>query len=286
MIFTKLSKEGDCSNNGNSRSRLLATMTISLTVIVALFCGCFGISYCKDNSIKTNAYADTILDNCNGETGDLSNDGISINETINSIPKIDYSKLGYKSLDSYYKAMDKKRAKVKKDYAKAVKKYKPVVTKTQKKNLRKYKTQMLKATSPAEYKVNQKALSDYNSAYKKYKKLKAKLNKSLKEYNRTGGYGKYTGGSFKDPYGFRSAGVLSDSKFRYTYYSSRVLYHYKTPQWTLCNDGLYRDSKGRVVVASDSHSHGTVLYSPTFGACIVQDCGVGRSDTLDVYVGF
>lgn len=96
----------------------------------------------------------------------------------------------------------------------------------------------------------------------------------------------YTGGGFDIPYNFQQMGVLNDSDYRYTYYSSNVLYHYRTPEWTLGSDGIYRDAAGRVVVASDAYPEGTVVQSELFGECIVLDCGVGRTDTLDVYVGW
>jgi septal ring factor EnvC (AmiA/AmiB activator) len=85
---------------------------------------------------------------------------------------------------------------------------------------------------------------------------------------------------------FKQAGVLYDSQYRYTYYSSKVLHHYKTSQWTAGSDGIYRDSNGRVIVASDTYAQGTVINTELFGECVVEDCGVGRSDTLDVYVNF
>lgn len=87
------------------------------------------------------------------------------------------------------------------------------------------------------------------------------------------------------PVNFRSAGVLQDSDWRYTYYSSRVLYHYRTPEWTVGSDGIYRDSDGYVVVASSDLSEGSTFCSEIFGYCKVYDCGC-PSGTIDVYVNF
>lgn len=188
-----------------------------------------------------------------------------------------------KALEEYKNDMAKKHKNAEKLYNKTVKHYKNVLYVIDKQELKKHYKTMRNATSPDNM-LEEDSLEKYIKARKSFDKLKNKLEK---EYITTGGVGKYKGGDdFKIPHNFRSSGVLTDSKFRYTYYSSRVLYHYKTPQWTLCNDGLYRDKKGRVVVASDDYKHGSVINSPLFGTCIVLDCGVGSSGTLDVYVGW
>lgn len=57
-----------------------------------------------------------------------------------------------------------------------------------------------------------------------------------------------------------------------TYYSSRVLYHYKTPEWSLDSEGFYHDANGYYVVAANDMSFGTV-FDCSKGACIVLDCG-------------
>lgn len=84
---------------------------------------------------------------------------------------------------------------------------------------------------------------------------------------------------------FKSAGVWYDNNYRYTWYSSNVLYHYRTPEWTAGPDGIYRDSDGYVVVASSDLPQGTVVEGTPFGACKVYDSGCA-SGTLDVYTNF
>lgn len=88
----------------------------------------------------------------------------------------------------------------------------------------------------------------------------------------------YSGGSFA------AQGVIYWNGIRYTYYSSRVLYHYRTPEWTAGADGIYRDSSGYVVVASNDYGQGSVVQTP-FGSGKVYDCGC-PSGTIDVYVNF
>lgn len=88
----------------------------------------------------------------------------------------------------------------------------------------------------------------------------------------------YSGGSFA------AQGVIYWNGMRYTYYSSRVLYHYRTPEWTAGADGIYRDSSGYIIVASNDYSQGSVVQTP-FGSGKVYDCGC-PSGTIDVYVNF
>ena len=83
---------------------------------------------------------------------------------------------------------------------------------------------------------------------------------------------------------FKSQGVIYQNGIRYTYYSSNVLYHYRTPEWTAGNDGIYRDSAGYIVVASSDHSQGSVVSTP-FGAGKVYDSGCA-SGTIDIYTNF
>lgn len=84
---------------------------------------------------------------------------------------------------------------------------------------------------------------------------------------------------------FQSDGVWQDENYRYTWYSSNVLYHYRTPEWTAGSDGIYRDVEGYVVVASSDLPQGTVVDGTPFGACKVYDSGCA-SGTLDVYTNF
>ena len=83
---------------------------------------------------------------------------------------------------------------------------------------------------------------------------------------------------------FKSQGVIYQNGIRYTYYSSNVLYHYRTPEWNAGSDGIYRDSAGYIVVASSDHSQGSVVSTP-FGAGKVYDSGCA-SGTIDIYTNF
>ncbi len=141
--------------------------------------------------------------------------------------------------------------------------------------------------------INARCFADLDQYVEEYEELvqpaveKKNEAEASKGYSSSGGSGSsYSGGNYSGNYNnFRSAGVLYDPGYRYTYYSSNVLYHYNTANWDLGDDGIYREN-GRVVVASDAYPNGTVLNTEMFGECIVRDCGVGRSDTLDVYTAY
>ena len=69
-----------------------------------------------------------------------------------------------------------------------------------------------------------------------------------------------------------------------TYYSSNVLYHYRTPEWTLDEEGFYRDSDGYYVVAASDMEQGAT-FTGSKGECKVYDCGCADGVT-DYYVGW
>lgn len=81
----------------------------------------------------------------------------------------------------------------------------------------------------------------------------------------------------------KASGVNFYNGRRETYYSSNVLYHYRTPEWTLDEEGFYREGDYYVVAASDM-AQGTT-FSCSKGTCIVLDCGCPEG-TTDYYVAW
>lgn len=69
-----------------------------------------------------------------------------------------------------------------------------------------------------------------------------------------------------------------------TYYSSNVLYHKDTPQWTVDSEGFYRTSEGQYVVAASDKPQGAV-FEGSKGECIVLDSGCAEGVT-DYYVAW
>lgn len=82
----------------------------------------------------------------------------------------------------------------------------------------------------------------------------------------------------------RSAGVNYHGGRRETYYSSRVLYHYRTSEWTADSEGFYRTAEGYYVVAASDMAQGTV-FQGSKGICQVLDSGCAAG-TTDYYVSW
>lgn len=81
-----------------------------------------------------------------------------------------------------------------------------------------------------------------------------------------------------------SSGVNYHGNRKETYYSSRVLYHYRTPEWWVDGEGFYRTSEGYYVVAASDMAQGTV-FQGSKGACQVLDSGCAAGIT-DYYVNW
>jgi hypothetical protein len=69
-----------------------------------------------------------------------------------------------------------------------------------------------------------------------------------------------------------------------TYYSSNVLYHYRTSEWWVDSEGFYRTTEGYYVVAASDMSQGTV-FTTSKGAAMVLDSGCAAGVT-DFYVSW
>ena len=82
----------------------------------------------------------------------------------------------------------------------------------------------------------------------------------------------------------KSSGVNYYNGRRETYYSSRVLYHYRTAEWTVDSEGFYRTSEGYYVVAASDMAQGTV-FQGSKGMCQVLDSGCAAGVT-DYYVAW
>lgn len=88
-----------------------------------------------------------------------------------------------------------------------------------------------------------------------------------------------------NPDGLNSfVGVIEYDGRRETAYSSQVLYHYRTNEWTADEQGFYHDADGRYVVAASDMPQGTV-FQGSMGECIVLDTGFDAGVT-DYYVNW
>ena len=87
-----------------------------------------------------------------------------------------------------------------------------------------------------------------------------------------------------------SSGLTQESGVNYhndrteTYYSSNVLYHHQTSEWTVDDEGFYRTDDGYYVVAASDMEQGTV-FEGSKGTCVVLDSGCDAGVT-DYYVAW
>ena len=82
----------------------------------------------------------------------------------------------------------------------------------------------------------------------------------------------------------RSSGVNYFGGRKETYYSSRVLRHYRTDEWTIDAEGFYRTSDGYYVVAASDSPQGSIIETSK-GAAKVLDSGCAAGVT-DFYVSW
>lgn len=79
--------------------------------------------------------------------------------------------------------------------------------------------------------------------------------------------------------GFQQEGVRYHDGRTETYYSSNVLYHYRTSEWTVDDEGYYRDSDGYYVVAASDVAQGETLETSKGTAKVYDDgCDAGVTD--------
>jgi len=199
--------------------------------------------------------------------------------------RFEWQDYGYESAAEWFNDMKSKHEGAIGIADETIGKYSGYVTDEQEKQLREYESIMSSTFD----------CSDYDDAKAKFDDIvedlivastpKPKPTPSTGGGNSGGNYDyNYNGGS--TPYNFKVMGILYETNWRWTYYSSRVLYHYMTPQWWADENGIWRDSNGYAIVACDAYPWGTIIETELFGTCLVYDNGVGRSDTLDLYVNW
>ena len=84
--------------------------------------------------------------------------------------------------------------------------------------------------------------------------------------------------------GFQQEGVRDYNGRTETWYSSRAAYHYRTGEWSVDDEGYYRDDQGRYVVAASDVPEGSEIETSK-GTGIVLDSGCDDGVT-DFYVSW
>lgn len=159
---------------------------------------------------------------------------------------------------------------------KAIDSYSSVVTDEQIDLLRRYEDKMVNALTINRYK-------EYENLYND---LVAELDSELSQiiisqsYSSSGNSGYYQNGSGLT----KSGGVNYYNGRTETWYSSNILYHYRTNEWTVDSEGFYRTNEGYYVVAASDMPQGTT-FEGSKGTCIVLDSGCA-SGVTDYYTKF
>ena len=84
--------------------------------------------------------------------------------------------------------------------------------------------------------------------------------------------------------GFKQQGVREHDGRTESWYSSNTLYHQDTEQWSVDEEGYYRDDQGRYVVAASDMPIGTE-FETSKGKAVVLDDGCAEGVT-DFYVNY
>lgn len=85
----------------------------------------------------------------------------------------------------------------------------------------------------------------------------------------------------------KEMGVYYDGTYKYTYYSSKVLYHNRTCEWHLDDQLFWRDKDGYFVVAADFVDKTCEPVIQTdLGPAKVYDCGTGSNNIIDFYTSW
>lgn len=123
-------------------------------------------------------------------------------------------------------------------------------------------------------------LEDARAAYEKeQERIRQEKEKAKQQAQTTTTYSMSNGSGLT-----AASGVNYYNGRKETYYSSRVLYHYRTSEWWVDSEGFYRTSGGYYVVAASDMPQGTV-FSTSKGAAMVLDSGCAAGVT-DFYVNW
>lgn len=184
---------------------------------------------------------------------------------------------GYSNMIEYRDALAKMNKEAVGRADDAVSRYSSVLSDEQREKLYLYEDRM----------VNASCIDNYNKYSELFDEIVAECSYSIPvetvEYS---SYSYESGSGYEGSGGglTMSQGVNNYNGRRETWYSSNVLYHYRTGEWTPDSNGVYRDSDGYVVVAaSDLPQGSTVETSHGTGKVYDSGCAAG---TTDIYTNW
>lgn len=196
-------------------------------------------------------------------------------------PTFTWQTEGYDNLASWWEDLQAKRAEYTGKADEAIAAYGSYLSEEQQNQLRDLESKLVNAVSFTDIAEYENQFNEVVSAGETAKAdAEALAAQATPSYSSGGGTSYYSNGSGLT----KQSGVNYYDGRRETYYSSNVLYHYRTPEWTVDSEGFYRDSAGRYVVAASDMPQGSV-FQGSKGECIVADSGCA-ANTTDYYVNW
>lgn len=198
------------------------------------------------------------------------------------LPTFTWEAEGYDDLAQWWDALKEKRAGFEGVAEDAISTYGDYLSEDQQTQLKELEDKLLHASSFGKIEEYENQFNEIVGAGESAKAdAEAKAaQKAVASSSSSSGRQYYTNGSGLT----KQSGVNYYNGRRETYYSSRVLWHYRTNEWTADSEGFYRDSAGRYVVAASDMPQGTV-FQGSKGQCIVLDSGCS-ANTTDYYVNW
>lgn len=199
-------------------------------------------------------------------------------------PTFTWQTEGYEDLATWWDDLKAKRAEYAGKAEEAISAYGSYLSEEQQNQLRDLENELVSATSFAEIGELEAQFNEVVSAGETAK-ADAEALAAQQAATYTASSGSSSGAYYSNGSGLTmQSGINYHDGRRETYYSSQVLYHYRTPEWTVDSEGFYRDSAGRYVVAASDMPQGTV-FTGSKGECIVLDSGCA-GNTTDYYVNW
>ena len=213
-------------------------------------------------------------------------------------PKYKYEEEGFDNFQDWWDAVLEERASWEGKADEAIEEYGDYLTEKQENRLQELEDEILNATNmtcitnksglfktitnEAQKKMDEEAAQTAaaNAAAAQYTYQNQNVDNSYAYSSGGSNYSSYQNGSGLT----MSGGVNYYDGRKETWYSSSVLYHYRTGEWTVDDEGFYRTSEGYYVVAASDKPQGST-FEGSKGTCIVLDSGCA-GNTTDYYVNW
>lgn len=188
-----------------------------------------------------------------------------------------YQEEGYANVKDWFDAYQQGKKEGQEEIKNVLEEWSDSLSDEQKEELDNLKKDISNAHTTSEIQEKRDRVAEISSELEE----QAQLAQMAQQLSAGQGYSSY----YSDGSGLtKSSGVNYYNGRKETYYSSRVLYHYRTSEWSVDSEGWYRDSDGNYVVAASDMAQGTT-FEGSKGTCKVYDSGCAAG-TTDYYCAF